>query len=170
MLTLSTASKRLARGLLAALLIIGGIVNAHADCWAGTGERYGIDPLLLLAIAKVESSMNPKAINWNKNGTCDLGLMQINSSNFPALKAKGFDREKLVDPCASIEAGAIMLSTFIKRHGYTWTAVGAYNAGSSPSRAAARKAYATKVWNVYQEVHQDADEREKLLQIWRSKQ
>ncbi|WP_457956382.1 lytic transglycosylase domain-containing protein [Achromobacter xylosoxidans] len=168
MLKSSMAFKRLARVPLILLLALGGPAKAHADCWASAGERHRIDPLLLLAIAKVESSMNPKAINWNKNGTCDLGLMQINSANFPVLAAQGFDREKLIDACASIEAGAIMLSGFIKKHGYTWTAVGAYNAGSSPSRAAARKAYATKVWNVYKEVHMNPEKHRQLLEKWRS--
>lgn len=168
MLKLSMASDRLARLLSIGLLTFGCMASASADCWTSTGERYRIDPLLLVAIAKVESSMDPKAINWNKDGTCDLGLMQINSSNFPALAAQGFGREKLVDACASIEAGAIMLSGFIKRHGYTWNAVGAYNAGSSPYRAAARKAYATKVWKVYQEVHKNPEAHQRLLEQWRN--
>ncbi len=165
--TLSTASRFWKQCLLAILLCCVGRDALCAQCWTGPARQYGIDPLLLLSIAQVESSMNPNAVNRNKNGTIDVGLMQINSSNFAMLAKAGFDRQRITDSCASIEAAAIVLSGFIKRHGYTWTAVGAYNAGSAPSREGARKRYAMKVWQVYRRVLRDRNEQEKLLAQWR---
>lgn len=165
--TLSTACRSFRQGLLVILLCCASGSAFSAQCWTGPGKQYGIDPLLLLSIAQVESSMNPNAVNKNKNGTIDIGLMQINSSNFPMLAQAGFDRKKITDSCTSIQVAAVVLSGFIKRHGYTWTAIGAYNAGSAPSRAGARKRYATKVWQIYRKVLRDRQEQEKLLAQWR---
>lgn len=169
--TSSTACKGLCRAVVLIVFWLSGISQAVAkDCWSKIGERYGIDPLLLVAIAKVESSFNPKAIRYNRNGTYDVGLMQINSSNFSRLAAAGINTEKLDDACTSIEAGAVILSAFIEQHGYTWTAVGAYNAGSSPARGRLRKRYATKVWNTYRSLTQDDAGSVQLLKKWRRQQ
>jgi soluble lytic murein transglycosylase-like protein len=125
-------------------------LGAAATCFEDAGARYGIDPRLLHAIAIVESNMNPRAIGKNRNGSIDVGLMQINSSHFPRLQRQGISREKLTrDPCTSVLVGAEILSNFIERHGYTWRAVGAYNAGSGEKREAARKSYAGKVARQY---------------------
>jgi soluble lytic murein transglycosylase-like protein len=161
MRTSFTACKRglraAARRLLAGALLAGCATGALAqDCWARAGERHGIDPLLLVAIAQVESSMNPRAFNRNRNGTYDIGLMQINSIHLPRLVKTGVTHQRLIsEPCTSIDAGATILAGFIERHGYTWNAVGAYNAGSAANRAPARKVYATKVWKIYRELTRD---------------
>lgn len=42
-------------------------------------KLYGIDPKQMVAIALIESRMNPKALNMNTNGTRDIGLFQINT-------------------------------------------------------------------------------------------
>jgi hypothetical protein len=52
--------------------------NALA-CWEEAATKYGINAQLLYAIAKTESGLNPQAFNRNKNGSYDVGLMQINS-------------------------------------------------------------------------------------------
>lgn len=50
-------------------------------CWHEVASWYGINVHLLYAIAKTESNLNPNAINkGNKNGSYDIGLMQINSA------------------------------------------------------------------------------------------
>ncbi|ARL38901.1 lytic transglycosylase domain-containing protein [Burkholderia pseudomallei] len=138
------------------------------DCWTRAGERHGIDPLLLVAIAKVESSMDPRAFNRNRNGTYDIGLMQINSTHLPRLVKVGITHKRLIEePCTSIDTGAAILAEFVERHGYTWNAVGAYNAGSSPKRAPARKAYAMKVWAVYRDLTSDRATSMAGLSEWR---
>jgi soluble lytic murein transglycosylase-like protein len=115
------------------------------------GGRYAIEPELLRAIADVESGQNPNAMNYNKDGSRDIGLMQINSHHLPRLSAQGITEQRLLgDPCLSVEVGASVLAGFIARYGYNWTAVGAYNAGNSPQRQAARLRYARKVWQRYQ--------------------
>jgi soluble lytic murein transglycosylase-like protein len=148
----STAFKRVAVALAAAACMSASAAHA-ADCWTTAGEEFGIDPLLLYSIAKVESSMNPSALNHNRDGTVDIGLMQINSTHLPELMKVGMTRQRLIqEPCSAIHAGAEILAGFIGRYGYTWEAVGAYNAGTAPERESLRQAYASKVWAVYREL------------------
>ncbi|WP_042730843.1 MULTISPECIES: transglycosylase SLT domain-containing protein [Pseudomonas] len=132
-----------------------GVTQANAWCWSKAGQLHGIEPELLQAIAEVESGQQPGAINHNRNGTRDIGLMQVNSSHLPRLQRQGItERRLLEEPCLSVEVGASVLAEFIARHGYNWTAVGAYNAGNSPHRQAARLRYARKVWQRYQALTQ----------------
>lgn len=128
-----------------------GVVPAHAYCWVSAGQQHAIEPELLQAIADVESGQMADAMNYNKNGTRDIGLMQINSSHLPRLSAQGITEQRLLEePCLSVEVGASVLAGFVSLYGYNWTAVGAYNAGNAPGRQAARLRYAHKVWQRYQ--------------------
>lgn len=132
------------------LLACFGTGQVQAFCWSQAARQHAIEPELLRAIADVESGQKPDAINLNKDGTRDIGLMQINSSHLPRLKSQGITEQRLLaEPCLSVEVGASILSGFIARYGYNWTAVGAYNAGNSPHRQAARLRYAHKVWRRY---------------------
>ncbi|GAB7537532.1 lytic transglycosylase domain-containing protein [Burkholderia sp. 3C] len=165
----SMACKRAGRGLVvAASLAAAAPAASAANCFTAAGERHRIDPLLLVAIAKVESAMNARAIHYNANGTVDIGLMQINSSHLPRLVRAGITRKRLIDePCTSVDTGASILAGFIERHGYTWNAVGAYNAGSSVARAPARKAYAARVWRAYRLLTRDRRASLVALDAWR---
>lgn len=136
---------------LASLLWAGGVL---ADCWQEAARRHDLEPQLLMAIAQVESGFKVDAINLNRNGSRDIGLMQINSQHLPRLSRRGITETLLLsDPCVAVEAGALILGEFVARHGYNWTAVGAYNAGSSPEREALRLRYARKVWTHYHAWH-----------------
>lgn len=137
-------------------LLAGGLVLAfspslaHADCFEKAGRKYAIDPLMLEAIATVESSMNSRALHRNGNGSEDVGLMQINSVHFPYLAQRGVTRARLRnDACLSIMVGAEILAGFIARFGYTWRAVGAYNAGGGQAREGLRERYAARVVRRY---------------------
>ncbi|VVD93504.1 invasion protein IagB [Pandoraea capi] len=124
--------------------------SAHADCWDVAAERYQLDPLLLYAIAQVESNLDMKARNVNRDGTYDIGLMQINSRHLPSLSQYGVSERRLrEDACTSIITGAWILAGFVRRYGYGWEAVGAYNAGGGQTRAPLRKTYAEKVRKRY---------------------
>jgi soluble lytic murein transglycosylase-like protein len=116
--------------------------TAHA-CWEEAGAKYGVNPYLLYAIARTESGLNPSAINRsNKNGSYDIGLMQINSRWLPTLRKYGITEEQLFDPCVSIHVGAWVLAQNIGRMGNSWEAVGAYNARDPELRLRyARKVY-----------------------------
>jgi soluble lytic murein transglycosylase-like protein len=114
--------------------------NAIA-CWEDAAARYGVNASVLYAIAKTESGLNPLATNRNKNGSYDIGLMQINSSWLPILRKYGVHEQQLFDPCTSIHVGAWILAQNMHRLGNSWEAVGAYNA----RRPELRAKYAQKV-------------------------
>lgn len=122
-----------------ALILMPGSVFA---CWEQAAYKYRINPYLLYAIARTESSLNPNAINRNKNGSYDIGLMQINSSWFPLLRKNGITEKQLFDPCVNIEVGAWILAQNMQRLGYSWNAIGAYNT----SKPDLRLRYAQKVY------------------------
>ena len=138
------------------LALVAALLNAvhpvAAACWEQAGARYGVDPHLLAAIARVESNLKPDAVNASherRTGSVDLGLMQINSSWLPTLARHGVTRERLFDACTSIHVAAWILADLFARYGVTWEAVGAYNAACirvEPSECGKRRAaYARKV-------------------------
>ena len=135
------ATDAAARGA-AALLCLALAPGAAAACWEEAGARYGVNPRLLYAIAKTESGLNPAARNHNKNGSYDVGLMQINSSWLPRLRQFGLDERRLLEPCTSIHVGAWILAQNMRRLGNSWDAVGAYNSG----QPALRLKYALRVY------------------------
>ena len=96
-------------------------------CFRAASNHYKIPEKLLKAIAKIETKLDPYAININKNRTYDIGLMQINSTWLPKLNKAGISREDLLDGCKNIQVGAWILASNIKQYGFNSKAIGAYN-------------------------------------------
>lgn len=121
--------------------------SPHIDScsWESIAAKYsGLNPYLLYAIAKQESSLNPKVVSRpNSNGTVDIGLMQINSAWLPTLSSRfGISRSDLFRSCVNLDVGAWILYENFKTFGYSWRAIGAYNAKSEDKRLAyVRKVY-----------------------------
>ncbi|MBX7132644.1 MAG: lytic transglycosylase domain-containing protein [Fimbriimonadaceae bacterium] len=129
---------------------------AHAYCWDQAGVHYGVAPQLLLAIARAESGLNPRAVARNTNGSEDIGLMQINSGHLRRLADYGIKREDLFEPCTNVKVGAWILADAFSRHGTSWEGVGAYNAGCTSLKGGACKAARTKyAWRVYRKLRAD---------------
>ncbi len=116
-------------------------VKSNGACWNQAEARYGVPASLLIAIAKVESRFNPRALGKNDNGSYDIGLMQINSGWLKKLQQYNISENDLYDPCTNIMVGAWILADNINRLGYNWNAVGAYNAKTISKR----EKYARKV-------------------------
>lgn len=128
----------------ALLLLLMPLTSAQAAdpmCFERASMRYQIPANLLRAISHVESRGNPAARNENKNGSFDIGHMQINSSWLPTLAKYGITKAHLTDACTNTYVGAWILADNISRLGYRWEAIGAYNA-RNPTKAAR---YARKV-------------------------
>ena len=114
---------------MAAVMTIVLSTGASASCWEDAARAQGVDPWLLYGIASVESSLNPHALNLDhlsRTGSYDIGLMQINSRNLPALAAYGIAPNQLWNACTSIHVGARILREKLDRYGDTWEAVGTY--------------------------------------------
>lgn len=123
----------------AVLVLLAGPVRA---CWEEAGAAHGVNPWLLVAIARTESALDPAALNRNRDGSYDIGLMQINSRWLPVLRRHGIGEQQLYDPCVSVHVGAWVLAQNMRRLGNSWEAVGAYNARDPELRLRyARKVY-----------------------------
>ncbi|WP_458039095.1 lytic transglycosylase domain-containing protein [Pantoea ananatis] len=120
-------------------------------CFTKAGHDFGIDPRLLMAHSIQESRMRNNAIN-NKSArkSTDVCNMQINSSNFNALKKFNITRERLLaDPCICIYTGAWIEASNFKKYGRTWDTVGMYNTGPNPKLIKQRREYAAIIKSIY---------------------
>jgi soluble lytic murein transglycosylase-like protein len=110
--------------------------------------EVGIPPYFALSIALAENpTLDPLAVNVNKNGTIDRGVMQLNSSWFNGAWQ---------DPEENIRAGCEHIKWLLSLPGMNyWLAAIAYNCGYSRLRESPPEAsieYANKVfarWNAY---------------------
>ncbi|WP_448588080.1 lytic transglycosylase domain-containing protein [Thermocrinis sp.] len=130
------------------LLITFNLSFAFYHCFFDAGKRYGVDPYLLVAIASVESGFNPRAINRNKNGSTDYGIMQINSH---WLKKYKIPQEWIWEPCYNIHFGAMVLRRCMDAKKSLKLAVDCYNKGD---RAKENSEYVLKVYKRHARVVQ----------------
>jgi soluble lytic murein transglycosylase-like protein len=87
-------------------------------------EIGGVPPNFVLALAYTENStLDPLAINRNRNGTYDRGVMQLNSGVFPHVQ---WD-----DPEENIRASIYHIKWLMERPGINtwWSVAVAYNSG-----------------------------------------
>lgn len=112
-------------------------------CLYSAAARFGHDAGLLAAIGHVESGWDCTATSKaNRDGSYDMGCLQINSSWLPLLRRKfGLSKEDLMSPCVNINVGAWILAKNKQQFGDSWRAVGAFNAASESKRIS----YAWKV-------------------------
>lgn len=92
------------------------------------GQYYDINHVLLKAIAQTESKQNPYALNCaNRNGSCDYGIMQINSTHLPMLNKNGISVRDLFDKKTNIFVGAWVLKGCINKYGVSYKSLNCYN-------------------------------------------
>ena len=130
-----------------------------AVLFTASATEFGLSETLLTAIARVESGLNPWAVNVaGRSYACqsreealavaraaqaagqsfDVGLMQINSW---WLKKYGLSLEAVLEPATNIRFGSWILKRELDRWGDLRRAVGAYHS-PQPRRA---EAYADRV-------------------------
>lgn len=96
-------------------------------CIIPASTFHGVNPWLLRAILRVESSLKPGAFNRNSNGTIDIGIGQINSMHLPTLKKYGIDSTHLSDACIGTYVSGWFLKKVIVERGNTWEGVASYH-------------------------------------------
>ncbi|WP_263064721.1 lytic transglycosylase domain-containing protein [Dickeya dadantii] len=135
--------------------------SARAFCFEAAGAKYHVDPLLVKAIAKGESSLNPAAVNINRDKTTrrevsrDYGLMQVNSTNLPGLIKQGIisgPDDLLSRPCLNVQIGTWILARHFQVCGISWNCLGSYNAGFRQDRHETRESYANRIYAIYRQL------------------
>ncbi|WP_082721023.1 lytic transglycosylase domain-containing protein [Burkholderia sp. ABCPW 14] len=118
---------------------------AKADAIEDAARHYHLNADLLRAIGYYESHLNAAAFHRNKNGSVDIGLMQINSIHLASLRRQGIDANMLKDAHVNADVGASLLRRHIDEYGPTWQAVGEYHSHN----AVLRVQYARAIHDIY---------------------
>ncbi|EAH5338752.1 lytic transglycosylase domain-containing protein [Campylobacter jejuni] len=110
-------------------LLFADLLFAQKNYFIQAGEKFGINPQLLWTIAYKESRLIPDIISKpNKNGTYDIGIMQINSIHLPRLKKQyGINENDLLRPKINIFVGAEILKMCLDKHGLNEEGITCYN-------------------------------------------
>lgn len=110
--------------------------NEPRCTWEGVGAEYRVPPQVLYAIARVESGLNPSAVNRaNRNGSIDTGLMQINSVHWSTLSKYSIQPGHLYDSCTNLRVGAwVLANNLVRARGDIWRAIDLYNPGDKTYR------------------------------------
>jgi cell wall-associated NlpC family hydrolase len=91
----------------------------YANLFTQAGNRYGVDPALLAAVASQESGFNSEAVS----AAGAQGLMQFMPSTAQSLGVNA------LDPASAVDGAARYLSSLTQQFGSTSLALAAYNAG-----------------------------------------
>jgi cell wall-associated NlpC family hydrolase len=92
----------------------------YANLFATAGQRHGIDPTLLAAVAKQESGFNARAVSH----AGAQGLMQLMPGT-----AAGLGVRNSFDPAQAVDGAARLLKDLLGEFGRVDLALAAYNAG-----------------------------------------
>jgi soluble lytic murein transglycosylase-like protein len=104
------------------------------DCLVEIAEYYDVPPTIVMAVYKTENGKVGEKVGPNKNGTYDLGPMQINTwwwnDHELSLDELNISQESVLnDFCQNIAVGTYILSTNYRSYGNWADAITAYNLG-----------------------------------------
>lgn len=118
------------------------LVSVTAACVVAASNRYQIAPGIILSVLGVEGG-KVGHVSRNKNGTVDIGPMQINSIHLPDLAKYGISYSKLKnDGCLNVHIGAWMLRRESVAAGNHWDGIGHYHSRTENRK----KIYQSAVW------------------------
>jgi peptidoglycan DL-endopeptidase CwlO len=92
----------------------------YADLFRAAGQRYGVDPALLTAVARQESGFDARAVS----PAGAQGLMQLMPGT-----AAGLGVTDSFDPAQAVDGAARLLRDLLQRFGQLDLALAGYNAG-----------------------------------------
>lgn len=131
--------------------------NPTETCIVRAASHYGAHPDIIRAVLKVEGG-KPGQVRRNKDGSFDMGPMQVNSVHLPELAKYGITQAMLTnDECLNIHIGTYYLQKHIITTPGSWTpsgywkAVGKYHS-ATPER---NVRYQYRVWGKLIEVRTD---------------
>ncbi|BCI66463.1 lytic transglycosylase domain-containing protein [Acetobacter aceti] len=124
-------------------------------CMVAAAIRYDIPPRVLPTIWEVERGANG-VVSRNKDGSSDMGLMQINTrwiqpitelTRMPAVQVAA----RLVsDGCFNIAASAMIMRTYLNEtHGDLMKAVGNYHSHTPMLNEAYQKKVMEQAWKLF---------------------
>lgn len=90
------------------------------QCVSSASREFHVPKIVLLGIIRTESRGNPKAIGHNRDGTVDLGVMQINSRWIQKLNhdyGLNAGYKTMMDACYNIRVGSWILSHELSKGG-----------------------------------------------------
>lgn len=106
------------------------INDVPIECINKAAVEYYVPAKLIISVLKTENGRIGTE-SKNKNGTVDLGPMQINSSWLPTLYRYGFTKNDVqYDPCKNVEIGTWILSNSIASEASLNKGIGDYNSHS----------------------------------------
>ena len=120
---------------------------------ASEADRHALDPLVLLAVLKVEGG-KPGELALNRNGTFDLGPMSINTVWLPQLARRYQTSESEIhrrlasDGCTNVAAAAWILRGKINQAGSVWEGVASYHSNNP----ALQGRYLTRVHTQFEKI------------------
>jgi hypothetical protein len=96
-------------------------------CINEAAELQHVPAKLIMSILQVERGKVGEIVK-NKNGTYDIGPLQINSTWLPELKKHGITEAQLqFDPCINVNVGAWILAKSIANGADFLSGIGNYN-------------------------------------------
>lgn len=103
------------------------VSDVPLHCINESAYEYHVPAKLIIAVLNVERGRAGVA-HRNKNGTYDLGPMQINTSWWPRLYSYGITPQQvLYDPCKNVEVGTWILANSITDNKDLLFGIGAYH-------------------------------------------
>lgn len=103
------------------------INDVPVTCINQAAIAYHVPATMILSIMKKEGGRNGQAVR-NKNGTYDLGVMQINTSWLPTLSRYGYTKEDIqFNACKNVMVGTWILANSVADGKTAWQGVGNYH-------------------------------------------
>lgn len=97
------------------------------SCINHSAVEFHVPASLIVSVLSIERGATG-TINRNKNGTYDMGPMQINSSWLPILKKYGYSANDIIyDACKNVQVGTWILANNISKSNKLWKGIGNYH-------------------------------------------